>query len=190
MTLFCRSFAAFAALTLAPASIFASVVTYMDVETLTRLSPIIVHGRASGVVSLEASDTGGIVTEVSLEVWDVFRGPADLRTLRVRILGGRVGVREARIFGTPRFGVGEEIILFARPTNAGMADRYRPLPGKNRNRARARRGVRRSGRARGRVERVDRFARPAASHEDSSHGLPRSSSAGSRPDFGAAALWY
>ncbi|MGH9337836.1 MAG: hypothetical protein ACRD21_29130, partial [Vicinamibacteria bacterium] len=114
-----RCLAGLAVLILLPVTTFASVVTYMDTETLTRLSPVIVHGRVSGIASLEASDGAGIFTEVTLEVWEVFRGPANLGSLRIRLLGGRVGGREARVFGSPPFGVGEEVVLFASPAKAG-----------------------------------------------------------------------
>jgi len=103
---------------LVPAAASASVVTYMDTRTLIRLSPIIVHGAVREVVAVEG-DTGGIFTDVSLDVTEVFRGPRGLTSLRVRLLGGRIGAREARVFGVPRFGVGEEVLLFATPSKAG-----------------------------------------------------------------------
>lgn len=110
--------AAFAAALLLPAAASASVVTYMDTRTLTRLSPIIVQGRVTAVVAVE-EDTGGIFTDVRLDVFEVFRGPHGLTSVEVRLLGGRLGAREARVFGMPAFVVGEEVVLFASPSKSG-----------------------------------------------------------------------
>jgi Metallo-peptidase family M12B Reprolysin-like len=96
----------------------ASVVTYMDARTLTRLSPVIVQGTVREVAAVEG-DTGGIFTDVRLDVSEVFRGPREMTSLRVRLLGGRIGGREARVSGSPRFGSGEEVLLFASPSKAG-----------------------------------------------------------------------
>jgi hypothetical protein len=101
-----------------PAAASASVVTYMDTRTLTRLSPVIVRGTVRQVAAIEG-ESGGIFTDVHLQVLEVFRGPRRLRSLDVRLLGGRLGSREARVFGTPSFGVGEEVVVFASPTKSG-----------------------------------------------------------------------
>jgi len=96
----------------------ASVVTYMDIGALTRSSPIIVRGVVSAVSTVEG-DAGGIFTDVRLEVAEVFRGPWGSTSLGLRLLGGRLGAREARVFGTPGFEVGEEVVVFASPTKSG-----------------------------------------------------------------------
>lgn len=101
----------------APAT--ASVVTYMDTPTLVRLSPVIVRGTVSSVESILAGEDATLLTEVQLSVSEVFRGSTDGDVISVRVLGGRFGVREARVYGTPTFRVGEELVLFARPTKAG-----------------------------------------------------------------------
>jgi hypothetical protein len=111
-------FTALVAVSLLPAAASASVVTYMDNRTLTRLSPVIVQGYVSDVAAIEG-DTGGILTRVRLSVSEVFRGPAGLTSLDVRLLGGRLGAREAIVFGMPTFTAGEEVVLFATPAKSG-----------------------------------------------------------------------
>ncbi|HEY7819287.1 MAG TPA: M12 family metallo-peptidase [Vicinamibacteria bacterium] len=110
--------AALLALFQVPLSASASVVTYMDTRTLTGLSPVIVLGQVRSVVPVENA-SGGIFTDVTLDVSEALRGPRDLASLRVRLLGGRVGSREAVVFGTPRFEMGEEVLVFATPAKAG-----------------------------------------------------------------------
>jgi hypothetical protein len=68
-------FTALAAVSILPTAASASVVTYMDNRTLTRLSPVIVQGYVSDVAAIEG-DTGGIFTRVRLQVAEMFRGPA------------------------------------------------------------------------------------------------------------------
>lgn len=100
-------------------TIEASVVTYMDTRTLVRLSPVIVRATVASVGSVAEGDAGPIFTDVVLSVRESFRGASDVSDLTLRILGGRYGSREARVFGVARFTVGEDVVVFARPTKSG-----------------------------------------------------------------------
>lgn len=97
----------------------ASVVTYMDTETLVRLSPVIVSGAVVSVTPVEEGTDARLFTDVTLAVSRVFRGPAGVGRLRLRLPGGRLGDRESRVYGTPEFRVGESVIVFAQPSKAG-----------------------------------------------------------------------
>lgn len=105
-----RCLPALAAVSLLPAAASASVVTYMDARTLTRLSPVIVQGTVRDVSAIEGGREGF--------------------SPKCALLGGRLGAREARVFGIPAFGVGEEVLLFATPAKAGRPTVTRLFQGK------------------------------------------------------------
>jgi hypothetical protein len=96
----------------------ASVVTYMDTAKLVRLSPVIVRGVVESVEAVEG-ELDAIYTETTIRILESYRGAEKLDRLQLRQLGGRIGERESRVFGTASFRLGEEVILFARPTKSG-----------------------------------------------------------------------
>jgi PKD repeat protein len=85
-------------------------------EQLIAKSPVIVQGT---VLSTAAADRDGtIVTETRIEVARTLKGDA-AGTIAVRELGGIVGDRITKIFGTPEFAAGERVLLFLEPSPRG-----------------------------------------------------------------------
>lgn len=95
----------------------ATVIHGASVEQLTRQSSMVVRGRItaarSGWVDRE------IVTEATLEVVDVWKGPSGLRTLRVWRRGGEVEGVGMHVDGEAPLPVGSELILFLRASKRG-----------------------------------------------------------------------
>ena len=104
---------------LVPATVAASVVTYMDTPTLVRLSPVIVHGHVTAVTPVLQGSDAALLTRVEVTPAEVLRGPTGDGPVAFYVLGGRFGSREARVYGSPRFGIDEEVVVFLRPTKAG-----------------------------------------------------------------------
>lgn len=77
----------------------------------------IVIGRCTKIESRNLDGT--IVTYVSLDVRDVLKGRVSLGTLVVRQLGGQVGDDGQWIYGSPRFDVGREGLVFLGSNGAG-----------------------------------------------------------------------
>lgn len=115
-----RSMVSYALLViLLPSLSAASVVTYMDTPTLVRLSPVIVRGTVASVTQVLAGANATLLTEVQVSVTESLRYPAESKVVTLRLLGGQYGARESRVFGSPSFRVGEDVVVFARPTKSG-----------------------------------------------------------------------
>ncbi len=63
-------------------------------------------------VRVAPADDGGVFTYVSLRPDEVLKGYLPLAEVTIRERGGRVGDREQWLFGTPRYAVGESVIVF------------------------------------------------------------------------------
>jgi len=97
----------------------ASVVTPMDLATLTRLSPVVVRGEVeSGAVA--SGTRGEIVTWTTVRVEERLKGAEGRSRIAVAVPGGMSPARVSRLVGAPRFRVGERVVLFARPTKGGL----------------------------------------------------------------------
>jgi hypothetical protein len=106
-----RAVSAAALVLLSAAAARPSTVTYMDTETLVRLSPVIVRGSVESAVS--RLDAGRIETEVFVRVHERLRGAAGLERIGVRVPGGAVGGIRSIVYGVPAFEKGERVVLFA-----------------------------------------------------------------------------
>ncbi len=93
--------------TAAPATVFID----LSLEQLTRSATFVVHGMVSEVEATEDEKTGAISTLVRLRVEEALKGTG-FGEVEVEVEGGRVGDRSMVIAGSPRFEIGEEVLLF------------------------------------------------------------------------------
>jgi len=83
---------------------------------LVAKAPLIISGL---VVRSEAVErAGGIWTETEIEVEQTLKGTAPARII-VREIGGIVGDRITKLFGTPEYVAGERVLAFVAPTARG-----------------------------------------------------------------------
>lgn len=85
-------------------------------EQLIAKSPAIVRGTV--VSSMPVERDGGIWTETVVQIEESLKGSLS-GTIMIRELGGEVGGRFTRIFGTPEYVAGERILAFVTPTPRG-----------------------------------------------------------------------
>ena len=91
----------------------AATVVAMSLEQMTERADAIYLGRVTGARADWNAERTRIYTYVTLEVDRYLKGGSGARSETVRLLGGRVGPYLAMVPGTPRFDVGEEVLLFA-----------------------------------------------------------------------------
>src|SRR6185436_4722051 len=85
-------------------------------EQLIAKSPVIVAGTVLSTAVVD--DAGTIRTETTIAVANILKGSAP-DTLTVRELGGELGDRITRLYGTPEFSKGERVLLFLEPAPRG-----------------------------------------------------------------------
>ncbi|HSP35705.1 MAG TPA: matrixin family metalloprotease, partial [Thermoanaerobaculia bacterium] len=85
-------------------------------EQLIAKSPAIVRGVVLSSTPVERN--GGIWTETIVQVDNVLKGDAGT-TVTIREIGGIVGNRITKIFGTPEYTAGEHVLAFLTPTPRG-----------------------------------------------------------------------
>jgi hypothetical protein len=102
------------ALLLAPLA-GATVLLALELEDLAVMSPVVLVGEVNTVESGWNPDRTRIHTRVMITPLEVLKGPADLGTVKVKFLGGRVGDTVASLPGAPRFEAGERVLLFLEP---------------------------------------------------------------------------
>ena len=100
----------------------ASVVLKSNVEEMTRLSALVVHGEVLSVAPYKRPGSRmQIVTDVTLRVIEVMKGDHEGPNLTFTLPGGRVGDYTMKIPGMPQFRAGEAVVLFLEPTREGYA---------------------------------------------------------------------
>lgn len=89
----------------------AGIVLQTSVTDMTRLSSLVVRGEvlSSGA---EKADTSRIQTRVRLRVAERLKGSLEGDTVDIVLPGGSLGELATRVPGTPRFTVGEEVVVF------------------------------------------------------------------------------
>jgi len=107
-----------ACLLLVTASSFATTVRKMDLPALVKTSESIVQGRVDQVYSQWDAERKLAFTYVSVTVDDPLKGDRR-RTVLIRQLGGKVGSLTMSVAGTPRFSVGDQVIVFLKNSNDG-----------------------------------------------------------------------
>jgi hypothetical protein len=94
----------------------ATTLKRMSVADLSRAAHTIVRARC--VATSTGWDSGEIWTFTTLEVEEVWKGSVPTR-ITVRLIGGEAGNLKSTVSGVPRFGRGEELVLFLERTGAG-----------------------------------------------------------------------
>jgi len=85
-------------------------------EQLIAKSPVIVDGTVLSTTAIDRN--GAIWTDTVVEVAQAMKGSVDL-TITVREIGGTLGERITKLFGTPEFTAGERVLLFLEPSPRG-----------------------------------------------------------------------
>jgi len=98
--------------TLNPGTAEAGTVRAMNLEQMTDRADMIFTGRVVGKRAEWNAERTRIYTYVTFEVETYLKGDNEARVATVRLLGGQVGRYLAHLPGTPRFGIGEEVLLF------------------------------------------------------------------------------
>jgi len=104
---------ALVSLCLAAAPLGALTVVPATFEELVRESVSVVHGRVREVHGRWSADRRTIVSTVTLEVYDAFKG-SDAGTATFVVPGGEAGGRRLVLPGAPVFRTGDEVIVFLR----------------------------------------------------------------------------
>ena len=105
----------------------ASTVVAMTLDHMSERADNIFVGRVTGTRADWNAERSRIYTYVTFEVDRYLLGGGESRVATVRVLGGRVGPYLAMVPGSPRFDVGEEVLLFCAgggarvPTVLGMS---------------------------------------------------------------------
>lgn len=99
---------------LAPLAV-ATVVVAMDIEDMAAVAPVVVVGEVNQVETGWNPDKTKIYTRVWITPDEVLKGPRKLGTVKLKLLGGRVGDVVARMAGAPRFESGERVLVFLEP---------------------------------------------------------------------------
>ncbi len=97
----------------------ASMVTSMDLETLVRLSSVIVRGEVESIRFGADSAVTQIHTFVTIRIDEAFKGASGLDRITLKQLGGTVGAYTSVVFGMPEFQTGERVVVFAQPLENG-----------------------------------------------------------------------
>jgi hypothetical protein len=114
-------------LVFAAARASASTVVAMTLDQMSERAESIFLGRVTGTRADWNAERTRIYTYVTLEVDRYLKGGSESKVATVRFLGGRVGPYAAMVPGSPRFEVGEEVLLFCAgggariPTVLGMS---------------------------------------------------------------------
>jgi hypothetical protein len=91
----------------------------MDTNMLVRLSAVIVRGEVESA-SVAPDARGDIQTWVTIRVDESLKGAQGRQRIAVSLPGGVWGDRVSQVFGTPRFRLGERVLVFATPTKGGV----------------------------------------------------------------------
>lgn len=113
-----RKLAAFALITIlfSYGIVRATTLKRMSVADLSRAAHAIVRARCVAIST--GWDSGEIWTFTTFDVEEVWKGSAPSRII-VRLIGGEAGNLKSTVSGIPRFGRGEELVLFLERTAAG-----------------------------------------------------------------------
>ena len=90
----------------------ATTVVLMDERQLTEQAVVVVIGRVTRIQTAEDTTTGAIHTFVFLDPSDVLAGHLPDGEVVLREAGGDLPQRSERIFGSPEYTVGEEVLVF------------------------------------------------------------------------------
>ncbi|NOT62486.1 MAG: hypothetical protein HOP19_19955, partial [Acidobacteria bacterium] len=103
-------------LALSYATAEATLMKYLEIEDLARLSTEIIHGQVLATKTYWDDSHTRILTAVRVQVSECFKGKsARGATITLVQLGGTLDGRTMDYSGRPTFRVGEDMIVFTRP---------------------------------------------------------------------------
>lgn len=100
----------------AGAATAATTLLRMSLAEMSQTARVIVRARCAG--NSTGWDAGEIWTFTSFDSKETWRGSTPAR-FTVRLLGGRIGNLTSSVSGVPRFGPGEDVVLFLEATARG-----------------------------------------------------------------------
>ena len=106
-------------LLLLPALCWGTLVPRMNFEEMADASEFVIHGTVSRNWSDWDAARQFIWTHYEIQITDTLKGPA-LNQIVISEPGGEVGDMGMSIAGAPRYGVGEEVVLFVARTATGL----------------------------------------------------------------------
>ena len=98
-------------LLLLPGLCWGTLVPRMNFEEMADASEFVVHGRVSRSWSDWDTARQFIWTHYEIQITDTLKGPASSKIV-ISEPGGTVGEMGMSIAGSPKYGVGEEVVLF------------------------------------------------------------------------------
>lgn len=103
-------------LILLTSSLYATTIVMPTDEQLVAKAPVIVRGIVLSSQAIEES--GSIYTDTVVAVESAIKGTPSW-SITIREIGGIVGDRITKIYGTPEFKVGERVLVFVSPDGRG-----------------------------------------------------------------------
>jgi hypothetical protein len=108
-----------AGITLCSLSATGATVKRMDIATLTHEAKDVVIGKVTKVESNWATDRHQIMTQITVDVSESFKGVSS-GTIQISQIGGVVGDVRATAGGFPTFEEGKDVLLFLNDNPAGI----------------------------------------------------------------------
>lgn len=97
----------------------ASTFVLMDEQDLVERSEAALIGRVTAIRSVLDAATGAVLTHVFLAPQSVLYGPVEEAEVVLREPGGVWRGQSERVFGTPEYAVGEDVLVFVSRTRRG-----------------------------------------------------------------------
>ena len=91
--------------------VLATTATIPSDENMVIGARAIVRGKVLAIGSSFDEQQNRIFTYITLRLQEVIKGQISERKIVIKEEGGQVGMRGSRIFGTPEFTLGEQVLL-------------------------------------------------------------------------------
>jgi len=99
--------------------VYGTLVPRLSFEELVGQCAVVVHGRVSSVRVAWDAERENIWTYYEIVLDEALKGSPG-RTVEIQEPGGELDGMRMEIVGTPRYELGEEVVVFASPTPAGL----------------------------------------------------------------------
>lgn len=99
--------------------VYGTLVPRLSFEELVGQSAVVVHGRVAAVRVAWDADHENIWTHYQIALDEALKGSPG-RTVEIQEPGGELDGIRMEIIGTPRYELGEEVVVFAALTPAGL----------------------------------------------------------------------
>lgn len=99
--------------------VYGTLVPRLSFEELVGQSAVVAHGRVAAVRVAWDAERQNIWTHYEIALEEALKG-APGRTVEIQEPGGELDGMRMEILGVPRYELGEEVVVFAAPTPAGL----------------------------------------------------------------------